>query len=76
MLRTQIYLTKIEKVVLDQLSRQMGRSQSELIRVAIDQFIAGVKQKTHLSALSDAAGVWAKRTDLPNFRQLRKTWDR
>ena len=39
MLRSQVYLTEIEKKELNLLSEETGKSQSELIREAIDLLI-------------------------------------
>jgi predicted transcriptional regulator len=78
MIRTQIYLTVDEKDKLLHLSRESGIHQSALIREAIDQFIESKlaeKKKKH-DALEAAAGLWADRSDLPDFTDLRKEFDR
>lgn len=40
MIRTQVYLTDQQRSELALLSKSKGKKQSELIREAIDQFIA------------------------------------
>jgi ribbon-helix-helix CopG family protein len=42
MVRTQIYLTENEKETLQSLSKETGKTQSELIRTAIERFIGGI----------------------------------
>jgi predicted DNA-binding protein len=78
MIRSQIYLTKVEKTQLHKLSRQMGKSQSELIREAIDHFIElNLKQSDHkLLSIQAAKGMWLDRDNLPNFANIRKEFDR
>lgn len=76
--RTQIYLTEIERQNLNQLTRRTGKSKSELIREAIDQFVESkrYKKENKLEALRSVRGLWEKRTDLPDFIALRKEFDR
>ena len=78
MIRAQIYLTENERQKLYTLSHETGKSQSELIREAIDQFVEihyGKKQNK-LAALRAAKGLWAERVDLFDFAALRKELDR
>lgn len=77
MFRTQVYLTQVERDELLALSQELGQHQSALIREAIDQFIARkqiLKRKKH-RALKSAAGIWAERKDLPDYRSLRDEFD-
>jgi hypothetical protein len=76
MMRTQIYLTEHEKTALGALSAAMGKPQSELIREAIDQFIAERSPARRKAILAGAAGMWMDRRDLPDWSALRKQWDR
>jgi Arc/MetJ-type ribon-helix-helix transcriptional regulator len=76
MIRTQIYLTEAEQEGLRTLSRQTGRSQSELIREAIDRLIMHARKTNRLEYLRQAHGIWAERTDLPDFAALRRELDR
>ena len=76
MFRTQIYLTPNEKKALDTMSKISGKSQSELIRGAIDRYLE-VNDITHRRAvLEQTVGLWRNRNDLPDFESLRKEWDR
>jgi len=74
--RTQIYLTKSERMALNAIVEQTKRSQSQLIREAIDQFIEHFKSQNRKVILSRAAGLWAKRKDLPDFKKIRSELDR
>jgi len=78
MIRTQIYLTKNVKDQLHILSQQIGKNRSELIREAIDQFIAKNKTPAHdrTTAILAAKDLWKERKDLPDFAELRRELDR
>ena len=78
MFKTQVYLTENERDELVALSKSLGKSKSALIRNAIDDYIASKrgllnkkKPKTY-----PAAGIWAERTDLPDFSELRNELNR
>ena len=74
--RTQIYLTEAEQGALRSLSKASGRSQSELIREAIDRFLAEARPQSQRAALMAAAGLWRDRTDLPELADLRAESER
>ena len=76
MVRTQIYLTEEERSALKALSEASGKSQSELIREAVDELIVQSSEGVKLATLDRAAGLWKKRTDLPEFAEVRRDWDR
>jgi metal-responsive CopG/Arc/MetJ family transcriptional regulator len=76
MVRTQIYLTEQEHRQLHRLSRRKGTSLSELIRAAIDQMLSQHQSANRVEAMRQARGIWKDRTDLPDFTQLRREWDR
>ena len=76
MIRTQIYLTEQERERVEALSLATGRPQSEIIREAIDQFVAHCNPARRKAILARAAGMWKDRQDLPDFNALRKQWDR
>ena len=76
MVRTQIYLTEDEKETLQSISKETGKTQSELIRTAIERFIIEFEPRDRLSLLRQARGIWRDRTDLPDLRELRRELDR
>lgn len=77
--RTQIYLTPGERKALGILAARTGRTRSDLIREALDRYLAergadALSDRTAL--LRQGRGLWADRTDLPDFAALRREWDR
>ena len=76
MVRTQIYLTDEEKDGLNDIARRTGMRQSEIIREALDRFLEQNKTSRKDLILSEAAGMWRGRDDLPAFAAGRISWDR
>lgn len=76
MIRTQVYLTETERSGLRRLSKSMGRKPAELVRLAVDQFIAGHQADRKKELRLKAAGMWREREDLPDFAAQRASWDR
>jgi predicted DNA-binding protein len=74
--RTQIYLTTNERKALRALGKRMGRSQSALIREAVDRAIDHYQEGNRLDLLRRGRAIWAKRRDLPEFEQVRRELDR
>jgi Arc/MetJ-type ribon-helix-helix transcriptional regulator len=76
MVRTQIYLTESETAALKALVSKTGKSQSELIREALDELIARLSHASRGDVLKRSAGIWKDRADLPDFRKQRLGLDR
>lgn len=75
MIRTQIYLTEKEHLALRTIADAQGATQSEIIREAIDHYIAMHQQTQRVQLLREARGIWADREDI-NVADLRAEWDR
>ena len=75
--RTQIYLTQEERKALRTLAERDNKSQSELIREAIDRYIdAELKEVNAIEILEKTFGIWADRDDLDSFVEtLRRETD-
>jgi len=74
--RTQVYLTETAHETLRRLSGRTGCSQSELIRAAVDHYIAVLQAHDREAILREAAGLWSDVTDRPDFSALRAEMDR
>ncbi|MCG2590697.1 CopG family transcriptional regulator [Rhodohalobacter sulfatireducens] len=75
MIRTQIYITKEEKEALDKLSKERNTTKSNIIREAIDQYVAD-KETEKKKTIMNFAGIWKDKKDIPDVRELRKGWGR
>lgn len=76
MRRTQIYLTDEERKALRAIARRLGKTQSEVIRSAVDRFIDRHIGHRRLELLRHGRGIWKDRRDLPDFREIRRELDR
>ena len=67
MVRTQIYLTETQKRQLEQLAARSGRKQSEMMRDAIDGYLAKEQPQDWRAAFEAVRGMWADRDDLDDL---------
>ena len=74
--RTQIYLTEEERRALKTLATRLDRSQSALIRDAIDRYLDRYREGNRLELLRPARGMWADKQGLPDFEVVRQELDR
>jgi hypothetical protein len=70
MIRVQIYLSEKEKEAIQAMALEIGKSQSQLIRQAVDQFIEKFKEPDKKTFLQQAKGLWKDCKDLPDFSRL------
>jgi predicted transcriptional regulator len=77
MVGAQIYLTDRQKRPLERLAAARGKKQSEVIRDAIDGYLAASEPRDWQAAFEAVRGMWAERGDLDDFvRDLRAGWER
>lgn len=76
MVRTQIYLTEQEQYALREMTERTGKTQSQLIREAVDQLIEQVSTHSRAQIMAEAVGMWQSRADLPDFAALRREANR
>ncbi len=76
MIRSQIYLTEYERKSLKLLSKETGRTQSDLIREAVDSLISKNNKKYNSKKRQEAFGIWKDRNDYPNIEEIRNEFDR
>ncbi|MSP96799.1 MAG: ribbon-helix-helix protein, CopG family [Betaproteobacteria bacterium] len=74
--RTQIYLSPAHQKALKALAATTGRTQTELIRDAIDRFVSRPTASGRASVIKRSAGLWKGRKDLPDFAAVRREADR
>lgn len=74
MIRTQIYLTEKEKEGLEKMSALKGISQSDLIRLAVDDLLSRTDDSGKSCIVEELAGIWRCRQDIPSVRELRSSW--
>jgi len=74
--RTQIYLTDKEMTAVRSIARRLGKTQSEVIRTALDRFIDRENTSNRIGLLRSGRGLWKDRQDLPDFSMLRRELDR
>jgi predicted DNA-binding protein len=76
MQRTQIYLSEPERQGLLALAQSSGRSQSALIREAIDSFLERHQPEERLAKLRQGRGLWAAGSGPLDGLELRQELDR
>jgi hypothetical protein len=76
MLESEINLTEKERDALAEIAQRTGKSQTELVRDAIDHLIAEFQKEDRRSLMRRARGIWKDRQDLPALEDMRSEWDR
>ena len=76
MLETEINLTEQERNALQEISRRTGKTEDELVREALEQFISQFQNEDQRKLMQKARGIWKDRQDLPSGQDFRNEWDR
>ena len=58
------------------IAQRLGKTQSEVIRAAVDRLIDREGPGNRLESLRNGRGMWQNRADLPNFDLVRRELDR
>lgn len=74
MVRKQVYVTPEQDRILSARASQLGCTQSEVIRMAIELVGAQRDLETRRSTLDEVFGLWQGRTE-PDFDQIRRESD-
>jgi len=67
-----VTLTDQQTQALRSIAQRSGKTETEVIAEAVEQFIAQHTPREHRAALQQAKGMWQNRTDLPDLRTLRE----
>lgn len=71
MKRTQIYLLDRQKEALNKMARQKNKALAEIIREAIDSYLAE-HELSSKDRVMEAAGLWKGRSDLDSAEFVQK----
>ncbi len=75
-METELNLTDQERSVLQEISRQTGKTEGDLIREAVSRLIDGFQTESRQILMQKAKGMWKDRNGVPAFEDLRREWDR
>jgi hypothetical protein len=73
---TEVNLSDQERSALRRLARLRGKTEGELIRQAVGRLLSESQDLDRLSLIKGARCMWSDRDDLPEFRDVRREWDR
>lgn len=76
MIETQINLSEQNQQALIEISDLTGKSQQELITVAIEEMIESYQKQKCLELMRQARGMWQGREDIIDLDKLREEWNR
>jgi predicted DNA-binding protein len=71
-----IELTNAQQETLQRLAQSTGKTERQLLREAVEQYLNQLHAGDRLELLRQARGMWKDRTDLPDLSQLRTELNR
>jgi len=79
MQRTQIYLTRDQKLRLEAIARSKSVSMADVVREAVSRYLAGTDSQyvvAQLQATFGGVAEWQDRDGIELARELREKWER
>jgi len=74
MFRTQLYLTETTRKKLRERAKSLGKSQSVILRQAVDEYLEKDDDEEQKKAFQAVIGMWKDRTDLDElYESLRES---
>ncbi|CAC5341077.1 MULTISPECIES: ribbon-helix-helix domain-containing protein [Planktothrix] len=73
---TKISLDEPLQNALAEISRETGKTESQLISEAVERLIKDYQRQNRYLLIQQAKGIWADREDIPDVQQLRQEWQR
>ncbi len=75
-----VQLNRKNSEAAEGLARETGRTPEQLVNEAFERYVAELSPEASAAdwkaSIMQAAGLWKDRSDLPDFDELRKSWDR
>ena len=73
---TKISLDEPLQNALAEISRETGKTESQLISEAVERLIKDYQRQNRYLLIQQAKGICADREDIPDVQQLRQEWQR
>ncbi|BBD53916.1 unknown protein [Planktothrix agardhii NIES-204] len=73
---TKISLDEPLQNALAEISRETGKTESQLISEAVERLIKDYQRQNRYLLIQQAKGIWADREDIPDLQKLRQEWQR
>lgn len=71
----QVVLSDRDKEALSELATETGKSEEQIVSEAVARYLSDAQRTRWRERLRAVKGMWADRTDLPDFAALRREAD-